>query len=74
MKQWGGEGETVCVDETFVGGKNKNRHKSKKVEASQGRSYKDKTPVAGILQHEVSKTIERAHKSCIWSDCFRKNY
>lgn len=37
-------------DETFVGGKNKNRHKDKKVPFCQGRSYKDKTPVLGLLQ------------------------
>ena len=41
---------TVQVDETFVGGKNKNRHADKKVENSQGRSFKDKTPVFGALQ------------------------
>lgn len=40
----------VQVDESFVGGKNKNRHKAKKVVNSQGRSFKDKTPVLGILQ------------------------
>lgn len=40
----------VEVDETFVGGKNKNRHKNKKVPMCQGRSYKDKTPVLGLLQ------------------------
>ena len=40
----------VELDETFVGGKNKNRHKNKKVKNSQGRSFKDKTPVLGILQ------------------------
>lgn len=40
----------IEADETFVGGKNKNRHKDKKVEASQGRSFKDKTPVLGLLQ------------------------
>ncbi len=39
------------VDETFVGGKNKNRHKSKKVAFSQGRSYKDKTPVFGLINN-----------------------
>lgn len=33
-----------------MGGKNKNRHKDKKVEHSQGRSFKDKTPVLGLLQ------------------------
>lgn len=40
----------VEVDETFVGGKNINRHKNKKVKYSQGRSFKDKTPVFGMLQ------------------------
>jgi len=45
-------GGTVQVDETFMGGKNKNRHADKKVEASQGRSVKDKTPVLGIVSEE----------------------
>ena len=40
----------VEIDETFVGGKNKNRHWDKKVPQSQGRSFKDKTPVFGMLQ------------------------
>ena len=40
----------VEIDETFVGGKNKNRHKDKKVEKCQGRSFKDKAPVFGAFQ------------------------
>jgi transposase-like protein len=40
----------VALDETFVGGKNKNRHWDKKVKNSQGRSFKDKVPVLGMLQ------------------------
>jgi len=42
----------VEVDETYVGGKNKNRHNSKKVEQSQGRSSKDKTPVVGMVERD----------------------
>lgn len=41
----------VQADETFVGGKNKNRHMDKKVEFSQGRAARDKTPVLGLLQN-----------------------
>ena len=43
-------GGEVEVDETFIGGKNKNRHKDKKVEKCQGRSFKDKVPVFGMIQ------------------------
>lgn len=39
----------IELDETFVGGKNKNRHKDKKVKNSQGRSFKDKTPILGMV-------------------------
>lgn len=46
----------VEIDETFVGGKNKNRHKDKKVKKCQGRSFKDKKPVFGILQRGGSLT------------------
>lgn len=40
----------VEMDETFVGGKNKNRHKNKKVPKSTGRAHIDKTPVWGAIQ------------------------
>ena len=51
--------EGICeADETFVGGKNKNRHKDKKVAQSQGRSFKDKTPVLGVLQRGKSEIVD----------------
>ena len=53
---------TIACDETFVGGKNKNRHHDKKVANSQGRAFIDKTPVLGLLQTEVNHYIERPHK------------
>jgi transposase-like protein len=52
----------VEVDETFVGGKNKNRHANKKIEGSQGRSAADKTPVVGIAQKQIVELVERDHK------------
>lgn len=57
----------VELDETFVGGKNKNRHRNKKVKNSQGRSFKDKTPVLGMLQRggnvvcRVVKSTSKKH-------------
>lgn len=53
---------TVEADETFVGGKNKNRHKDKKVANSQGRSFIDKTPVLGLMERKEVDLISRPHK------------
>lgn len=41
----------IQVDETFIGGKAKNKHSDKRTRNAQGRSLKDKTPVFGILSN-----------------------
>lgn len=53
----------IELDETFVGGKNKNRHWDKKIPHSQGRSFLDKTPIMGMLQESEYEIIERPHKT-----------
>lgn len=49
------EGE-VQVDETFVGGLNLNRSKSKRIAKTQGRSLKTKTPVFGMISQGLVYT------------------
>ena len=59
---------TIEVDETFIGGKNKNRHANKKVKDSQGRSVKDKTPVLGLFERDgelTTKVIKDTSKKTI---------
>lgn len=60
----------VELDETFVGGKNKNRHANKKVKNSQGRSFKDKVPVLGMLQrggNVICKVVKDTSKKSLTS-------
>ncbi len=47
---------TIQADETFVGGKNNNRHVDKKIEKSQRRSVKDKTSVFGMVNDGLVNT------------------
>ena len=48
------------ADETYVGGKNKNRHANKRIPKAQGRSLKDKTPVIGIIGSDGKLHMEVA--------------
>lgn len=58
------EGE-VELDETFVGGKNKNRHKNKKAKKCQGRAFVDKVPVFGAMQRG-GKVVCKVLKNTSW--------
>ena len=48
---------TIEIDETFVGGKNKNRHYSKRIKYKEvtGRAFPDKIPVFGMYDRETRK-------------------
>ena len=46
------------MDETYVGGKNKNRHANKRIKECQGRSCKGKTPVFGMIERN-GKVVAR---------------
>ena len=62
----------IELDESFIGGLNKNRHADKKIEDSQGRSCKDKVPVFGMMKrggkisaHVVDDTTGKTLKGII---------
>lgn len=46
----------VEMDEMYLGGRESNKHESKKTEGTQGRSTKTKTPIFGMVQRD-GKTV-----------------
>lgn len=65
---------TVEIDETYIGGKNKNRHTDKKIENSQGRSIKDKIPVLGMVERQGklnARTVNNVQAETLTSEIIK---